>query len=340
MIPLSLLAIAIAADTPKPREFKTPITAENAARLKSVEVVPGKVDRILRGPGRGELILSDWMKGAVVVSESSLRTLRPIAEGQKELYLDISPDGKRIAWHSGLSKTLTVQNAADAKSFTINFEHDPSGTSFSPDGKLIAIGSMYWDPKMMGAGHSELMLFDAAGKHLKTFARTPPGALTPAFSPDGKTLAVGNRNAETILHEAATGKILHTLDKKMTQEIAFSPDGKTLATGYVDGMVALWDVETGKLLHSVASGCKEVYSLDWSPKGDLLATAGLEGRPVLWDIRELTKLKELDAMDWVGQIRFTADGTRLLTASATVRVIGMNSIETDSRITVWAVADR
>lgn len=338
MIPLSLLAMAFAADTPKPREFKTPITVENANRLKSIEVVPGRVDKILRGPGKGELILSDWTKGAVVASESTLQTIRPIAEGHKELYLAVSPDGKRIAWNSGASQTVTIVNVADGKSFPIKFKDSPAMTGFSPDGKLIAIGSMYWDPNAEGVGHSELMLFDAAGKHLKTFERTPPGAQTPVFSPDGKILAVGNRNSYTILHEATTGKILHQLGKVMTQEIAFSPDGKMLATGYVDGTVALWDVGTGMMLHSAASGCKEVYSVDWNPKGDVLATAGFKGRPVLWDVRGLKKLKELDAMEWIGQIRFTADGTRLLTTGAK-RGEG-NTPLTDWKMTVWAVADR
>lgn len=338
MILLSLLVIAIAADTPKPREFKTPITSENASRLKSVEVVPGRVDKIRRGPGRGELILSDWTKGAVVASETSLQTIRPIAEGQKELYLAVSPDGKRIAWNSGASQTVTIENVADGKSFPIKFKDMPAMTAFSPDGKLIAIGSMYWSPDAEGVGHSELMLFDAAGKHLKTFERTPPGAQTPVFSPDGKILAVGNRNDKTILHEATTGKILHTLSKRMTQEIAFSPDGKTLATGYVDGTIALWGVETGKMLHSAPSGCSEVYSVDWSPKGDVLATSGLKGRPVLWDPRGLKKLKELDAMEWIGQIRFTADGTRLLTNGAN-RGEGMTPL-IDWKMTVWAIADR
>jgi WD40 repeat protein len=338
VIPLSLLAFAFAADTPKPREFKTPITTENSTRLKIVEVVPGRVDKIRRGPGRGKLILSDWTKGAVVANETTLQTIRPIAEGHKELSLAVSPDGKRIAWNSGASQTVTIENVADGKSFPIKFEHSPAMTAFSPDGKLIAIGSMYWDPNAEGVGHSELMLFDAAGKHLKTFDRTPPGAQTPVFSPDGKILAVGNRNDKTILHEATTGKILHTLSKRMTQEIAFSPDGKTLATGYVDGTVALWDVETGIMLHSAKSGCQEVYSVDWSPKGDVLATSGLKGRPVLWDPRGLKKLKELDAMNWIGQIRFTADGTRLLTACAT----GNNERNpfNEWKMTVWAIADR
>jgi WD40 repeat protein len=160
-----------------------------------------------------------------------------------------------------------------------------------------------------------MRLYDLKGKLVRTLERNGPGGLRPVFSPDGKILAVSNRNYETQLFDVATGKLLHNLGKRMTQEVAFGPDGKTLACGYVDGTVAVWDVATGKQRHSAASGCKELYSVDWSPKGDVLATSGREGKVTLWGAK-LTKLHELDAAFWVIQVRFTAGGSRLLTASA------------------------
>src|SRR5690606_27107747 len=111
--------------------------------------------------------------------------------------------------------------------------------------------------------------------------------LWPVFSPDGKTLAVGNRNHETRLFETATGKLLFILPKKMSQQLAFSPDGKTLAVGYVNGGVALWSVATGNLLRESGAAVEEVYTVAWSPKGDVLATAGLSGKIVLWEPTKL-----------------------------------------------------
>src|SRR5579872_2746882 len=108
-----------------------------------------------------------------------------------------------------------------------------------------------------------------------------------------------------------------------------------LATGYVDGTVALWDVATGKQLRSAVSGCAEVYSVDWSPKGDVLVTSGREGKIVLWETERLTKLKEMDAPIWVIQVRFTADGDRLLSAGAADL-----SGKAERKVVVWGLPAR
>src|SRR5262249_53691034 len=149
---------------------------------------------------------------------------------------------------------------------------------------------------------------------------------------DGTLMGVGHRNAVTRVFEVATGKLLHTLPRTMSQELQFSPDGRTLAVGYVDGTVALWDPIKGTLLRSAEAGVKEVYTLDWSRAGDVLATAGREGKIRLWRARDLGLLKELDAPEWVIQVRFSPDGTRLLSAGGTI------DQSPDRKVVIWGAA--
>lgn len=310
------------------------ISATNAHQVRSVKEVPRRANRIMRGPQRGELTLLDGTSAVEVVDDVNLRTLRTIVKDHRPADFAASPDGKRVIWTEGDRKSYTVQETDDGAAFDIEIGKHPGRAAFSPDGKLLAIGFTYWDPNAEGVGYSEMRLFDLKGKLLRTLEKNGPGAIQPVFSPDGKRLAIGNRNYETQLFDVATGELLHKLDKRMTQEVAFSPDGEALACGYVDGTVAIWDVATGKLRHSAPSGCKEIYSVDWSPKGDVLATSGRNGKVILWDPRQLARLKELDAPFWVIQVRFTADGSRMLTASA-----ADYAATKDRKITVWAVAD-
>jgi WD40 repeat protein len=324
---------ALAAAAPVPRkEPGTPISAGNASQVRSVKEVPKRADRVARGPKPGELIVLDWNNSAEVVDDANFRTIRTLAEGRKPTDIAVSPDGKFVAWTERDSANYTVHDGD--KAFGIPIGVTPCDAAFSPDGKLLAVGYLFSKPGGEGEGHSEVRLFDLKGKLVRTLGPNGYGAPRPVFSPDGKTLAAGNRNCETQLFDVATGKLLHVLGKRMTQEVAFSPDGKTLAEGYVDGNVGLWDVATGRQLHLAASGCKEVYSVSWSPKGDVLASSGRDGKVVLWEPGKLEKLKELDAGFWVIQVRFTADGTRLLTSSAS-----NHQATADRKIVTWAVPE-
>ena len=170
-----------------------------------------------------------------------------------------------------------------------------------------------------------------SGKLIRCLDAPCKGGLTTVFSPDGKLLAVGNRNDVTRLFEVETGKLLHTLPRKMSHELKFSLNCDKLAVAYVDGSVALWDVDNGNLLFERKTEAKEIYTLDWSPAGDVLATAGLEGKITLWEASNLTILKELDAPEWVIRIRFSPDGSRLYSAG------GKSSPAVDKKVSVWGL---
>lgn len=320
---------------PQAPEPRTVISAANADKLRSLRELDRAAFRILLGPKRGEVTFLDFGESIEIVDDVNFQPLRKVAERSRPLSFAASKDGRLHAWTERNSQNLYVHDVANGK--TIDFVagvsiHRPQ---FSLDGKLIAIGhTVVTAADGHGGGYSEMKLFDVTGKHLRTLESSKQGGLTPVFSPDGKLLAVGNRNYETRLFEVATGKLLQTLERRMTHEIAFSPDGKLLAASYVDGALAMWDVATGKLLRSVSTGAQQLLSVDWSPKGDVLATAGWKGKLILWDPNKLTRLKELDASPYGHQVRFTADGTRLLSSGgADLTAKGQR------KVIVWGVPD-
>ncbi|MSR59530.1 MAG: WD40 repeat domain-containing protein [Planctomycetaceae bacterium] len=225
-----LAALAVADPAPK-EDTATPISAANVNQVRSVKEVPKTANRIVRGPNHGELIIFDWNNAAEVVDDMNLHTMRTLPTEKPPTDIAVSPDGKLVAWNGGGRKSYTVQETDGGKTVDIEIGEHPGRAAFSPDGKLLAIGFTYWDPNAEGAGYSEMRVFDVKGKLLRSLEKNRPGALQPVFSPDGKTLAVGNRNYETQLFDAAKGELLHKLYKRMTQEVAFSPDGKTLACG-------------------------------------------------------------------------------------------------------------
>jgi WD40 repeat protein len=140
-------------------------------------------------------------------------------------------------------------------------------------------------------------------------------------------------NSTTSIFDPVSGKLLRELPKIMSQGLKFDPTGRTLAVSYVDAGLALWNAETGELLRSMQTRGNELYAVDWSPAGDVLATSGLGAAITLWDPRDLSILKELDAPEWVIQVRFSPDGTRLLTSG------GSATPPKDQRVVVWGVGE-
>jgi WD40 repeat protein len=144
-----------------------------------------------------------------------------------------------------------------------------------------------------------------------------------AFSPDGKTLAVGG-NKEILLWDLVEGKLAKRIGAgqigTMVRAVVFSKDGKTVAvaegTPYGTGAVKLFDLQTGQ----VAVGFQEpkgvVYSLALSPDGKILVAGCGDAATYVWSLEErklVTTLK--DQALAVVSVSFSADGKFLATAS-------------------------
>lgn len=326
---------AVAVFAPLPKIATIPINAANANAVVKLLEIDKRVHRIHPGPAKGELIFLDRSLGVEIVDDLTLKAKKTLLEKDKPDDYVVSPDGKRFTWSKQNSKIYTVGTKDNPKAYEITSNDHIGYAAFSPDSTILAVGDVFWSPDAEGVGESHMKLYDAAtGKLLRTLEKGGPGALRPVFSPDGKLLAVSNRNYEPRVHDVATGKLLFSVDKRMTQEVAFSPDGKLLACGFVDGSVGIWSVPDGKQLHLVKTSAHEIYSVAWSAKGDVLASSGREGNVILWNPKTMDELKAWNAGFWVIQVRFSADGARLYTSSA--EDYGANG----RKVTMWGVGEK
>jgi WD40 repeat protein len=133
-----------------------------------------------------------------------------------------------------------------------------------------------------------------------------------AFSPDGKTLAVGTGTFTIKLWDPVTGKEKATLeDRKVCYGVvsclAFSPDSKILASGTYNnldipsqacdgkgrGAVTLWDTPAGTIRARLTGKEAPVEGLSFSPDGKTLAVASLREPVWLWDVQQA---KQRDAL--------------------------------------------
>ena len=207
--------------------------------------------------------------------------------------------------------------------------------AFSPDGKTIAAGyTRKAGDEFVGSGG--IVLWDVAGR--KRLGGRPLEVAegyveSVAFSPDGKTLAVGYARKDSddggvVLWDVATRSRLNNGVLAVTDgavgTVAFSFDGKTLAAGCFRIGVVLWDVPKrkrfgGRPLAAPDGGANEVA---FSPDGRTLAAEyrrsnGEESGVVLWDVAGRERLGERPLGVIKGEVRsvaFSPDGKILAAA--------------------------
>ena len=206
-----------------------------------------------------------------------------------------SPDGRLLATGAddGSVRLFDVTNPARPRQLTVvrgAGDADPIYTVvFAPDGTLIAAASVNTDSvqlwRLTGSGG-----LVRAGPDLGGMASYPIGL---AFTPDSRTLAIGNSDKNVYLWDVASPAHPRPLGAPLTGPsgqtwaVAFSPDGKTLAVGANDGTVWLWDLAdpARPALTATLSGLPgHVFSVAFSPDGSQLAAASHDDDTVrLWD---------------------------------------------------------
>ena len=245
-----------------------------------------------------------------------------------------SPDGKTLAiggndgtvlWNLGTGRQVSSFTSLGAV----------ESVAFSPDGKTLATGdndgtARVWDL--------------AADRQIGRFAASQVGRSSVdeevlggsvAFSPDGKTLAIGGTMlsisatgvisggvGSVELWNLATGQQLRTLPvgSDAVYSVAFSRDGKMLATGEGDGTARLWNVATGRqirILPAASNAFASVDSVAFSPDGKMLATGEGDGTARLWNVATGRQIRILpaasNAFASVDSVAFSPDGRMLAT---------------------------
>src|SRR5215469_8195156 len=197
----------------------------------------------------------------------------------------ISPDGKRVAWVeirddaqgaptgkkdifivdvSGAGKPVRLTAGTGAVHF------DEGDVAWSSDSKRIAFLS-----DAAKAGQFELYVSDAGAAPAKKLTSVKGFLASPAWSPDGKSIAV-------LFTENAT--------RAAGPLVAETPETGEIKDSFFEQRLALVDPATGKL-RQVSPADTYIYEYDWAPDSRTIAVIAAKGNgDNNWYIAELFSL--------------------------------------------------
>jgi WD40 repeat protein len=147
----------------------------------------------------------------------------------------------------------------------------------------------------------------------------PRTVLGLAFSPDGKSLAVGTglptEPGDVTLWDVATHKPIWKHDEKQgVSTVTFASDGRSLAVALYEQAAKVLDAATGKEVATLRHPA-EVRGVAFSPDGKLVATACWDGAVRIWDLANSTeRARFAGPRERMRLVQFSPDG-KLLAAS-------------------------
>jgi WD40 repeat protein len=186
----------------------------------------------------------------------------------------VGMDGQLIVWDAFTGQRL------------FNYQEEIGGlksVAFSPDGKLLAIGSTGKPENTIGTA---TVLEVASGEILSAMPGHAGWVWDLAFSPDGERLATVDFRGVGKIWDVATGELLVELAGPPSGfSLAYCSPGTGLATGSGEGTITLWDAESGLPLLSLGGHSEPIGGLACSPDGAYLATAGFDGTTRVFVVR-------------------------------------------------------
>jgi WD40 repeat protein len=231
--------------------------------------------------------------------------------------------GDLILWDAGSSQP--------PQTFPIVKIHLLTALGVSRDGTRIALTAR--EHPMLDLGEFDpIQVRDVAtGKVLMRVPGQNKELVAVALSPDGTRVVAAGNPPTLFVHDALTGRLLHTLPghptakgpfgdwpKVAVEALAFAPDGRTLASGGRDRAVRLWDTEAAAELRALEGHAQPVVAVGFSADGRRIASGGEPGRDAepgelkVWDTG--TGEPVFDLVGHSGAVRgvaFSPDGRRL-----------------------------
>ncbi|BGP56103.1 hypothetical protein JCM8202v2_003714 [Rhodotorula sphaerocarpa] len=182
----------------------------------------------------------------------------------------------------------------------------------------------FWDLRQ---GHKPVSTVETLGENLNL-----------AWSSDGRTIVVGNRNDKMVWVDVEAQTITKQIDmgKEQTNEFLFGHNDAFLITG-VEGQVRITSFPSHEPIHSFDVGLMPVTVLDSDPRGRFFVAGCNDTLVSLWETESWTCVATSGVHDDpVRMVRFSQDGNYVASCAADGQVI-ISAVPSLEKIASFAV---
>jgi RNA polymerase sigma factor (sigma-70 family) len=210
--------------------------------------------------------------------------------------LNLSPDGKALAlggadglYLCDLDGKISVRigsnpgRRVDPNKDRLLSWRDFSYGRFAPDGKTLTV--------VTSEAPDVVRICKTADGSEQSRLQLSKRYLDSAFSPDGRLLAVAERDDTVRVYEIGTGKRLHAwpvtikgANENYIFQVVFAPDGKTVVAASSDKLIRIWDVASGAELGQLKGHQWYPWGLAFSADSKRLYSTGWDGDIRRWNL--------------------------------------------------------
>jgi len=153
------------------------------------------------------------------------------------------------------------------------------------------------------------------------------------WSPDGNTIAVGNKHDLISFIDARTYKILMTEQfKTETNELTWNTTGNLFFAVNGSGQIIIMSWPDLKVLLTLQAHTSNAICIDFDPTGSYFAVGSTDCLVSIWDAKWLACIRMMDRLDWSGRaVSFSHDG-RLLACGSEDLVIDIGDVDSGRRV--------
>lgn len=222
--------------------------------------------------------------------------------------ITLSPDGQQLVsttWEGGVTlwdlKTCEVDASFEGHTDVVE------ASVFSPDGATLATAS--WD--------GSVRLWTVSTGQLRREFSQDATQRSLAFSPDGRSLAIGNSGCLRVVNVENGEERYRSRDANDVRSIDYSSDGKYLiAALHGTPQLLVLDAKSGQEIHAIAAHRVRAFGVDFLPRGDRFVSVGDDEMIRIFEAGSGQAARAIKGSKWHLNVAVSPDGSLIATATS------------------------